>query len=717
MKLKRIQAKDFLTYEELNYNFIDKTLMVQGLNLTDDNQKSNGSGKSSIQSMLEFCLTGDNSKGVRDRELVRFGKKESFLDLFIECETRKEKLHISWVIKVKGSNQLSLHITKDKENWEEVSFSNVNDGKKYIEGWIGISKKDLFNYFIINKSRFKSFFKSSNKEKVELINRFSDASIIDNIEEVDKTPIEEKYNDLRDSIINSEGKIQLLEENLIKESNRDLESEYKETKKEYKEANEGILEEISELSSDISSLNKNIKTLRFEIGSFLNSLEEELKNKLGIEKEIVEFNDSNKPLLKKLKNAQYLVDNFIEGDFSSEKLVYEKKIKEIEKNISLKKKDLVSSEKNKNKVLKVLNDIDIKLSGKIECPSCSHEFLPNSETPLEKLLKNKKKAELIENKLNSIIGNFNNDITSLKGSISIPELKIKTLNEKEKLGKSKYNELISSVNSINIRINKENNKLKVIELKMSTCNNSINSIKESISNKKIKISKLEQNISNIVSKISNYKKDIEANNNFIKSLSRENNENQIKSIKVSIEELRASKLNKELELKGLEDEIFKLDEWASNFKQFKIHIANLSLETMEYHCNRYLEGMGTDLRAKFDGYKVLANGTIRSEITAKVIRGEEREFGSFSGGEQGRLLFASILTNRHMINQTHPYGGLSFLSIDEIFEGVDSLGLQSLVEEASKLQECIMIISHVTDENIHCENLLIVKENGISKIK
>lgn len=44
MKLKRILAKNFLTYEELDYTFVNRPLMIQGLNLTDDKQKSNGSG-------------------------------------------------------------------------------------------------------------------------------------------------------------------------------------------------------------------------------------------------------------------------------------------------------------------------------------------------------------------------------------------------------------------------------------------------------------------------------------------------------------------------------------------------------------------------------------------------------------------------------------------------------------------------------------------------
>ena len=186
MRLKKIILNNFLTYESLEYEFERRPLLVQGLNLTDENQKSNGAGKSAIQTGIEYCITASNSRDVRDAELVAYGHKEARAQLIVSCDIRKETIHIDWTLKVKGSNKLSLHKLVDEEEdlWEDVSFSNVNDGKKWILNWFGISKDDLFNYFIINKSRFKSFFKSSNREKVDLINRFSDASIIDGLEEV-----------------------------------------------------------------------------------------------------------------------------------------------------------------------------------------------------------------------------------------------------------------------------------------------------------------------------------------------------------------------------------------------------------------------------------------------------------------------------------------------------------------------------------------------------
>ena len=56
MRFDKIILKDFLSFDYLEYEFEDKPLSVQGLNLTDDNQKTNGAGKSGLQTAIEFCI-------------------------------------------------------------------------------------------------------------------------------------------------------------------------------------------------------------------------------------------------------------------------------------------------------------------------------------------------------------------------------------------------------------------------------------------------------------------------------------------------------------------------------------------------------------------------------------------------------------------------------------------------------------------------------------
>ena len=71
-----------------------------------------------------------------------------------------------------------------------------------------------------------------------------------------------------------------------------------------------------------------------------------------------------------------------------------------------------------------------------------------------------------------------------------------------------------------------------------------------------------------------------------------------------------------------------------------------------------------------------------------------------------------------MINSNHKYGGLDYLSIDEVFEGVDSFGLKDIVDVAKKLEITVQIVTHVSDEDFGSEDAItVIREKGLSRIE
>lgn len=716
MKLDKLILNDFLTYDNFEYDFEDKPLLVQGKNLTDKNQASNGSGKSGIQAGIEFCITASNSRGVRDSELVSFWAKESRAQLFASCNVRKESIHIDWTIKVKGSNQVNIRIKKHDENqWADVCFSNVNDGKKYIESWFAISKEDLFNYYIINKTRFKSFFNSSNKQKVDLINRFSDASIIEGIEKIDNTKLQSEHDILENDIAKIDGKIEITEQRIITEKGRDFKAEMAEDLEDLEDEIEDIegkinkvKEEITEeetskenLPDDIEEINKKIKELKGE----KYGLEEDLK----VESKLLEGVES------KLSTAQELVKEFVSTDWDEERKIYKHQIT-IEDEKIVKSEFIKETEaEQESQILKFLQDIDIKLQGSIICPSCSHEFVLDGD--IDELEKKKLKGESLKK---AIQGNQKTtEITrkGIDGKIEDIQALLSRINENEERENKSKNKLIDAVNSIKKKVSEHKEEELEIKEDIRDLDEKITKLKKEIDSLKLEGDKIDIEIESLNSKITNHKAEIDIYQGQIKSMKLGSNKDVIKELSQEIKNLKKERGEESDELQKVGDKIYERNQWASNFKQFRMFLANQSLEVIEFHCNRYLHGMDSDLKVKLEGYKMLANGTTKDEITAKIVRDNERSFHSFSGGEQGRLLFTSILANRHMINNTHPYGGLDFLSVDEVFEGVDAIGLRHLVDAAKELQISVMIITHVTSETIDDNILLVTKENGVSKIK
>lgn len=720
MKLDRLILKDFLTYESLDYCFESKPLLVQGLNLTDDGQTTNGTGKSGMQTGIEYCITASNSRDVRDNEIIAYGKKKANAQLFASCDVRKENLHIDWDIKISGSNVLRLRIKKYSDEWlndesQNVSFSNVNDGKKYIIDWFAICKEDLFSYYLINNTRFKSFFKSSNTEKVALVNRFSDASIVNGLDEIDTKSLDLEIKTFQTKIDETNGKIDFVNTQLEKEKYRNFDDELKEKINEIDLEIEDNKEEISDLLVEKEDVNKHILKIESSIKDIKKSiLDVDLEKESVLENKKIE-EDKLKEIQKEVLSAESAINDFKATDFNEKRSDLKESInteKDTLNKLNSTKKDL---DEKRNKIYILLNDISVKLSGAIECPKCKHKFLLG-EHSLSELEEKQKGAEALKLKVNDLDNGNMLQITDVKKSIEELELSVSKINAEES-------------KELDIKSNLQNILRKVI-LKVDAINAQIkeyDSLSTNIENKNkeraLKIVELKNNISShknkiasIDNQISEYEVEINALNENKANLKAGNNKDVIVSLENDLVDLNRLISSYRIELSKKTEELYEVKQWIQNFKQFKMYLANQSLELIEYHCNRYLKEIGSDLLVTMEGFKVKADGSIKEEINAIITRDTERTFSSFSGGERARLLFASILANRFMINEAHPYGGLDFLMIDETLEGLDASGFIGLIDAVKVLDIPVMIVTHVTIENQDDSILTIVKEKGISKI-
>jgi exonuclease SbcC len=715
MTLDRLILNDFLTYEFLDYTFENKPLLIQGLNLTDDGQVTNGTGKSGLQTGIEQCITASNSRGVRDSEIITYGKKQARCQLYASCNIRKQSLHIDWEIKITGSNVLRLKTKEyDSDHWVDVSFSNVADGKKAIMDWFAISREDLFNYYVVNNTQFKSFFKSSNTDKVALINRFSDASIIDGIEQIDLTKINAEHKAASSLVDGTKGTIDFLKTSILKEQSRNFteESEFEKQK---------LKAEIENVNYQIDALHLSVEKIRLKTPSIEIEIKEneEQKSILAAKFCIIESNKSDLlPNIKKvgleLDEAQSLVDDFKAKNWVLERKTFQDDVLDCKNNLKPLNESKQGFESQEKKIIEILHKVDISLSGKITCPKCSHDFILDDDIDAlnEKKVKVSELREVVKTNfdLNEI------KISDLKDKILSIESDLSDINQKEGIEIGLKQELNSALQIVVKKLNFEDAKMKGFEQEIRVNQSQEVDREFKLSQLKVKLSNVDLEIESVTKEIQNKNNKIELLKVDIDSLELGNNLKQISDLKSDLKIKEIELIEAEKKFNKIGDEIYLKNQWIQNFKQFKMFLANQSLGVIEYHCNRYLDEMGSDLTIKMEGFKMLANGTTKEEINVVIIRNIERTFSSFSGGERGRLLFASILANRHMINETNPYGGLDFLAVDEVFEGVDGAGIVSLIESAKLLSMPVMIITHVAVEET--ENVLtIVKEKGISKIK
>lgn len=715
MRLDSLKAHNFLTFKNFEYFFKSSPLLVQGENLTDDGQSTNGTGKSGLQTIIEQCMTATNSRGVKDSELVRYGESMGNIQLFASCDYRKERLHIDYDIHVKGSNKLRL-LTQSygEEEWKPVSFSNMAHGKKFISEWFAIDTDDLFNYYIINNTRFKSFFKSSNTEKVALIERFSDASIVDGIEKINTETLDNDLIEQGKKVSEIKGKIEQTKELLEKEETRNLSTEKK-------EAEEKIESQVLQIRENIGKLEKTIPVIKSEEEGFKKTIKDktDLKSvydteKLDIDNRSKTAKESLETAKKELETARTKVEGFVKTDW---------KVKREKHNIDLEAKKKAKDEAvareeqvngQKNQVTQILQNVENALKSSIVCPSCSHEFIIDGD--IEKVKERKEGALKLKPVIEKSVTEAQNLISNIKSDIEAIDKLISGINEQERQENKSLNELNTALNNVTVQVNGFERSVNGFDKEYTALSGKENSRVLAIQEAKNKISNITVRVKSVETEIKGCEREIEALETAKKNLKVNDNSKQIKELKEAIKESEINLSDWEIEQNLTSDKLFELNQWSKNFKNFRLYLANKSLEVIEYHCNRYLNEMASDMTVKINGFKVLADGSVKEEISVSIIRELERSFASFSNGEKGRLLFASILANRFMINETHPYGGLDFLAIDEVFEGVDSQGIMSLIESAKLLSIPILIITHVSVDETE-NTITMVKENNVSRIK
>lgn len=691
--LKHISAQNFLSYKEFSFDVKSKkTTLIYGKNLTDSGVSSNGSGKSSTLEILCFCLTGNSLRKVTNKELIRNGEKEAFLSITLENPVLKKTLRIERKLNLTKASDVSLY--EDDKLREDLKDLKPSETDKEVLRQLEISYSDIVNYYLISKEKYTSLLLSSDTQKKEVINRFSKADYIDKVFPQLDTNIatqENSVNSFKNQIISANSKIELLQEQIQQAKDRDVKSE---VESEIEKLNEEITSKQLSITNKEKSI-AGLKVLMSDKEIELDTYSKQLSSDKNVSNLNLEIGELEKEILSKKDNFTNVVKKEAETNW--------REVRDLVREV---KANCLSLESDVNKAEKTLSDLKKIEAGEIECPSCKHTFsLNDGEITLEdcKLL-----IVETEKEIETLTIDLNEQKATLTESQTLLEELAKDLEKLEEEFKTS---------------------IEVIQLKVEEKQSLVDSFE-----KENRVTK--SKVANIESEIERYKRNIVADEESIAIL--ENSirtiEDQIKVIKNRpnpiVEEIK--KLNsqiKELENslltinESLEAEQSKLDQlvkWKVNFKKFKSFLANQSLSLIEQQANSFLNKMKASSRIRIDGFRELASGKLKEEISIEVNRDsslETESFGKFSGGEKAKIDLACILSMQTLINTSCINGGLDLLFCDEILESADDEAMSSIVSSLSNVDKTVFMIAHSQpNANIECEKVLVQKKNGVSEL-
>lgn len=226
-KIKQISAENFMSFEKVEFLFDSKCYVVQGLNLDNDGQKSNGGGKTSFADIAAIALLGYSLTGRNVKNCVNWytDAKSFVVQLHMVNEAHGLVCDITRRIYSGSKGQeLSLLVNsavpttlptkKGVENGVDVREGNAYILKEILD----ITEDDLLNYYFISKKNYAPFLEINTDRKLEVIGRFSRADVVetvisrltDNVKEIDRDIANKNH-----EISRAEGHIEALNKMLL----------------------------------------------------------------------------------------------------------------------------------------------------------------------------------------------------------------------------------------------------------------------------------------------------------------------------------------------------------------------------------------------------------------------------------------------------------------------------------------------------------------------
>lgn len=646
-RIRHIECENFISFQSASVDIPQNVCtLIYGINLDNDKQKNNGTGKSSLVEAMAFGLTGEPLRGVdKVEEIINDHADTAHVVLTLENDFDDTKFVIDRTVSRKSPQIIECHkydVNGNEIEKENTSQATVLDYNRYILDEIGVTKEDIYSNFILSNSKYKSFFDASDKAKKAMINRFSGADAVDRAIEAlqaDKEPVAQRLAKAKEEKIAIDSKIEVVEQQ-IAEADSKKEEYAKEKEERIKRLQDQIADKREEKRVNkvqIAKANKRLDSID-EVGALI----EDMQNKgYDLKGAYTKVNDllkqynlsATKDYLEISKEAELAILSIKEQKKTKEDYISKEAevLKDAQRsNEATKAKyDAFASECNKkdeqdNKELKVIatdiENVEKELSqqftkiqnlkdtsdrldnlireshnllhGAITCPKCKHEFFINEDVSVEdvraNLKVNERKLEANNNELeksNKYYDKLNADMNTLKQDKTDIDKEMLSRADRIQELKLALNGTISYVSDAKIKIDSANGEINLLVNRMEAESRRINGMLNTMLQEALDI------IDNAIDKGERYVKTIQEKDVAIDA-SIEAYEKSIETVRNGSQDNFIKSLGKSIkEYKKMQETVIKrLSEVQAEFDKYVVQ-ENYFIEFRSYLANKKVEAI------------------------------------------------------------------------------------------------------------------------------
>lgn len=770
-KLNKITAENICSFSNLHY-VLDQgvTTLVFGHNLDNDSQGSNGSGKSALIECIATGITGSPLRKVKNEEIINDAADECTIQLEFFNDTSDEVFTILRRILRKGGSTVECRIEREGKavTTDEAVCPGIDAYNKYILEKLGITKDELYNNFLLCRHKYQDFLSSSDKDKKEIINRFSNASLVDiAMEKVleDKKPVDEALRKAELEVAGLDGRIEMLAEQILKEEDSaqekartkaqrlaDLEKSIAGKRSLIRDCNEeiqilaasltlvdkadtemrGLEDGESSISECLEAIPRLLSTLQCDTLSDWNGMVAQKKNQ--IEKLNVELSTWDATLeeaKRKLHEATAIRGSLREEyrvfseDYRIQVSGYNEELGRLDARIAELERRITGLGKQKATLMAAIENLKNKLAGTITCPACRYQFILSDESFDVKAAREEvEEKEQEKAEVGNLLADFNGQVEGIEQSEKNIRTDKRTLAGKNTIWEEKLQAADKEVRSV-IGLQEEAVQSRERTLRsITSLQTELDGIRRKVFDEAFCL--LEDASKSIERKIGIQREDGKAAEsailvleNTMKELKESSDGDILVSLKASLKEYRKRSSAAVAGKEKLEKQAGELMCQAEVFSQFKSYLANTKIAALAQVTNEFLEGIGSDIRLQLSGFTTLKSGKVREKISVSLLRSgmDCGSFDKFSEGEKCRVNLATILAMQKLVNgNCEGDKGLDLIVLDEILSPVDEDGLASMFGALNKSGITALVVSHGNISESYPYKLIINKQDGKSYI-
>lgn len=742
-KLEEIRINNIVSFHEASLSIEQGVAtLIFGKNEDNASQPCNGSGKSSLIEAISFALTGEQLRKVKSvEEIINDHAENAYVYVRLVNDYNNTTFTIERTISRNAPQSIECHkydAAGAEIETDKTIQPTVSDYNKFILCEIGLTKDEIYNNFILCDNKYEGFFDCSDKNKKEIINRFSNGVIIDDsIDRLqqDMAPVVSELTVANNKVIGINGSI-----SAIKNELEHVDEKKANARQERGVRIERLDEQIQKCRSDIEIVEEKRKKAESRL-VLLNGLQKEVKeldksnlslleayneikamcedNELEAVSEFDKVSEQYKNLLSEQKNSIKQINRQIDDATATlkqskdEQQRYAESYKKhcddetklTEKDIALKEKinaeiskidvkldkieeDINANKKRQAELSALISRNETLLNGAVICPKCQHKFFVNEDITVDDVKKTlddlRSEERTKKEEAAKLIKEF--DFVDEDGAKKSEE--IDSINAKMKARSNELDAEYRELKSLSGKVDQAESSVISLQKQLASAENELDRL-----NGKIEVmrNRLFGEITGILEgRVMNGKNYIEQQDSSIVFLKGQMSQYQQSkkelieapetdfeaSLQESLEKYQDELKSAQKTASEIEIKYNRLKEQELHFTMFKSYIANKKIDALSHIVNDFLEKIGSDIRLKLEGFTVTKTGKFRDKISVQVMRDgiDCGSYHKFSGGEKARLNLACILSLHTLTNSNCEEG-----------KGLDFIIIDELLDKSDEV--------------------------------